>query len=84
MTLTLDDDVVALLKREKRQHGQSFKEIVNSAIRRGLSMPAPKGVVEPLPSYRLKTRSGIDLDHALVLAAALDDEALLAKMTLGQ
>ena len=36
-TLTIDDDVAALLKREMRKSGEPFKQIVNRAIRAGLT-----------------------------------------------
>ena len=38
-TLTLDDDVVALLKQEMRKSGEPFKQVVNRAIRTGLTAP---------------------------------------------
>jgi hypothetical protein len=36
-TLTLDDDVAAKLKAAARRDGRPFKEVVNEALRRGLS-----------------------------------------------
>jgi hypothetical protein len=36
-TLTLDDDLAEALNRSARLSGRSFKEVVNAAIRRGLS-----------------------------------------------
>lgn len=36
-TLTIDDDVAALLEREVRKSGEPLKQIVNRALRRGLS-----------------------------------------------
>lgn len=38
-TLTIDDDVAALLKREVRKSGEPFKQVVNRAIRLGLTAP---------------------------------------------
>jgi hypothetical protein len=38
-TLTLDDDVAALLNKEMRKSGEPFKQIVNRAIRLGLTAP---------------------------------------------
>ena len=40
-TLTLDSDAVRLIKAEVRRRSASFKQVVNDAIRRGLS-GAPK------------------------------------------
>lgn len=36
-TLTLDDDVAALLKRERRKSGEPFKQVVNRFLRAGLA-----------------------------------------------
>ena len=36
-TLTLDDDVAILLKKEARKSGEPFKQVVNSTLRRGLA-----------------------------------------------
>ncbi len=83
-TLTLDDDVIELLKRAGREHGLSFKQVVNDALRRGLTIAPAPGVAEPLPTYRLGTRPGIDLTKALALAEELEDDALRAKQTLGK
>jgi hypothetical protein len=38
-TLTLDDDVAALLKKEARKSGEPFKQVVNQALRLGLTAP---------------------------------------------
>lgn len=35
-TLTLDEDVAALLKRLRQRSGKSLKELVNAALREGL------------------------------------------------
>ena len=36
-TLTLDDDVAALLKKEVRKSGEPFKQVVNRYLRLGLT-----------------------------------------------
>ena len=38
-TLTLDDDIVALLKKEVRKSGEPFKQVVNRYLRLGLTAP---------------------------------------------
>jgi hypothetical protein len=35
--LTLDDDVAVKVKSEARRSGKSFKDVVNEALRRGLT-----------------------------------------------
>lgn len=38
-TLTLDDDVAALLNKEMRKSGEPFKQVVNRYLRLGLTAP---------------------------------------------
>lgn len=40
-TLTIDDDVAAVLKRIRKSRDQSFKELVNETLRKGLSVSRP-------------------------------------------
>lgn len=37
-TLTIDDDVAAVLNRLRKTGDQSYKELVNEALRRGLGL----------------------------------------------
>lgn len=50
-TLTLDDDVAVRLKRLQDADELSFKEAVNTALRRGLEVMERKPT--PSPLYRL-------------------------------
>jgi hypothetical protein len=83
-TLTLDEDVAAELKRLARKTGRPLKELVNDALRVGLhSRRAPAGRPYRLEPVSLGgVRAGVDLDRALRLADALDDEALARKLEL--
>ena len=65
-TLTLDDDVVALLEKARRAKGLSFKQIVNEALRSGLKEATPAGQRRP----EFKTRTA-DLGRCLI--GSLDD-----------
>lgn len=40
-TVTLDDDVTALLKRRQKEKGQGFKEALNGVLREALAAPRP-------------------------------------------
>jgi hypothetical protein len=60
-TLTLDDDVAAMLKRFMTQRGRSLKDAVNEGLRRGLA--ALDHPAEPAPPYRV---SPWDLGGSLV------------------
>lgn len=47
-TLTIDDDVAALLKQEMRKSGRPLKQVVNNALRVGFTaakQPTPKRFV---------------------------------------
>ncbi len=67
-TLSLDDDVAALLERVRRNNKASFKDTVNTALREGLKQMA----VRPVRKKRFETASA-DLGRCLV--SNLDDVA---------
>jgi hypothetical protein len=81
-TLTIDDHLARALKERAHQSGKPFKQVVNETLRAGLSStgarrtkpyrvkPAPLGGVMP----------GINLDKALALADAIEDQGLATKM----
>jgi hypothetical protein len=80
-TLTLDPDVVRLLEEEVHRRRQPFKQVVNDAIRRGLSPRARPGTakryrVEP---HRTSLRPGLDTAALNRLSDELEDEAVLGK-----
>ena len=76
-TLTLDPDVAVLAERMQRVRGQSFKVIVNEALRSGLrAMEAPSG--QPV-AYRT---SAVDLGRCLV--GSLEDVAEVLALTDGE
>ncbi len=52
-TLTLDDDVCAELKRRSRETGQSFRDIVNLVIRRGLTTDVREREQLTVPTFTL-------------------------------
>ncbi len=60
-TLTLDDDVAAVLKERARCLEEPFRKVVNDTLRRGLSPALP----EPEAGYRVRPhesgfRPGVD------------------------
>lgn len=76
-TLTLDDDVAAILERERARRGLSMKEMVNLALRKGLSeeqLVKPQTAVRTVP-HRFGFKKGIDLDRMNQLADELEAEA---------
>ena len=82
-TLTIYDDLAEALKRKAYESGKSFKVIVNETLRAGLTTKQPKA-----KPYKVKpaslggVRSGIDLNKALQLADALEDEEIIRKLQL--
>ena len=74
-TLTLDDDLAHALKQRARLLDQPFKQVVNDALRRGLSQ---RSDTPPRP-FRMRTFSseylpGIDPLRLSDIADDLDDE----------
>jgi len=65
-TLTLDDDVAALLEKMRQAKSLSYKQIVNEALRAGLVQLALPGRRRP----RFKT-DHVDLGRCLI--GSLDD-----------
>lgn len=65
-TITLDSDVAAKLERAVRERGISFKEAVNSALRRGFEAELQREERRPFEVRRFDTGAtlaGIDLDR---------------------
>ena len=81
-TVTLDPDLAARLKQVARERGISFKKALNDAVRAGLAPPGAKPSRYRLKTYPMGLRPGIDLDRALRLADAIEDEAILRKLEL--
>jgi len=82
-TVPLDPDVAAKLKEEMRKKDISFKEALNSSVRRGLdSGTSTGGKPYKVRTARMGARPGVNLDKALQLAGELEDEEILRKMAL--
>ena len=79
-TVTLDPDTEQIIRRRMAEHGVTFKQALNDAIRRGVTSQRRE-------SFRTRTaamgRSTVDLDRALSTSADLEDEELLRRMRLG-
>lgn len=72
-TITIDDDVKALIEHERSRTGESFRAAINRLIRTGASAGtvADKARV-PLPL--LPGRPVLDVSDVSALLATLDDE----------
>jgi hypothetical protein len=62
--------------------GISFKEALNSTLRRGLSEGPEAARPYRLATRRMGLRPGIDLDQALALAGELEDAETIRKLEL--
>ena len=81
-TLTIDDGIAKALKELAHRSNRPFKEVVNETLRAGLSAKR----VPKAKRYRVKPVSlggvlpGVDLDKALALADALEDQEIAAEI----
>jgi hypothetical protein len=75
-TLTIEDDLAAILERETKRKGMTFKEVVNATLRRGLeredALPARAVVVTRPHAFGFKP--GVDLDRLNQLVDELEAE----------
>ena len=83
-TVTLDSDTEALLRRRMRERGISFKQALNEAVRDGLtSSPTVADRAFRTPTADMGQPT-LPLDHALRIAATLEDDELVRKMRVGK
>ncbi len=79
-TVTLDSDVEALLRKAMRERRAPFKQVLNAAIREGLtSARRNAGKRFKQPTFDMG-KPLVDLTKALSLAAELEDAEMIAKM----
>ncbi|MDO5504374.1 MAG: antitoxin [Actinomycetia bacterium] len=78
-TLTLDDDVVRLIEETMHRERLTMKDVVNTALRRGLDTA---DAIEPyaLPVFETRLRPGVDPARMNQLADELEDEAIMEKL----
>jgi hypothetical protein len=76
-TVTLDDDVLQLVRRRMAEQQVSFKQALNDAIRAGVAgRPAPTRFTTRVADLGVPA---VNLDKALQLAADLEDEELIRR-----
>ena len=80
-TLTLEPDVAVLVEEEVHRRHESVKEVVNAALRRGLSPHGPKAKGPPyrITPHKTKLRPGLDRAAMNRLVDDMEDEALLSR-----
>jgi len=82
-TVTLDSDVMAILRERMRELGISFKEAVNDAVRRSIAARPAASSEFRTPTFSMGVPT-VNLDRALMLAADLEDDELVRKMRMGK
>ena len=70
-TVTLDEDVTAIIEGERRRTGESFRTTVNRLVRRGAAGGQSRPAPPPLPA--LPGRPILDISDASAVLAALDE-----------
>lgn len=65
-TVTLDDDVDALIRKEMRRTGKGFKQALNDALREGLAQRGEAARVEPFVVEPRALGVSPGLDHSSV------------------
>jgi hypothetical protein len=76
-TLTIDDDLAALLERERQRTGESFRQVTNRLLRRGLQRGEQP--TQPVELPTLPGRPLIDIVDTSAVLAAEDDDHLRDK-----
>jgi hypothetical protein len=80
-TLTLEPEVAQLIDDEVHRTRRPFKQVVNDALRRGLSPRAAEAPAAPyqVRPHRATLLAGVDRGRMNALADELEDDALLGK-----
>ena len=81
-TLTLDPDVAHLLDEQVHRQRTSFKQVVNDALRRGLTGTGPQAKLERfhVTPHAGKLQPGLDRLALNRLPDELEDEAVVRKL----
>jgi hypothetical protein len=83
-TLTLDPDVARLLDDAVHRERRPIKQVVNDALRRGLTTPGPRRQPYRVKVHHSLVRPGLDLTGFNKLADELEDEAILERARRGR
>lgn len=80
-TLTLDPDVARMVQDEAHRRRQSFKRVVNDALRRGLSArAAPRRRPYRVKPHSARLAAGLDAGRLNALVDTLEDEARIPRL----
>ncbi len=80
-TLDLDPHLLRRLRDEAHRQGVPFKQLLTSVLRRGLDAGASRTRYR-LRTYAMGSPGSLDLNKALAIAGALEDEETARKLRL--
>lgn len=83
-TVTLEPDVENLIRAAMRKRGISFKETLNLAVRAGLTQAKLRKRPFKQKSFSLGAEQNFRWDKALQTAAAIEDEEIGRKLSIGK
>lgn len=81
-TVDLAPDLLTTLRSLAQERGTTLTEVVNVTLRSGLRDESAPAAPYRVPTRPLSLRPGIDLEHALAVAAALEDDELVRRLEL--
>ena len=84
MTVKLDSDVAEQLRALAHSRNVSFDAALNTAVRAGLAAEHGESTPFRVDARPMGLRPGVDITHALRLAADLEDEEIIRKLQLGK
>jgi hypothetical protein len=77
-TLTLDPDVARLVDDAVHRTRKPMKQVINEALRRGLSRPPSRREPYHLPVHEAALQPGLDVAGFNRLSDEMEDEEILA------
>lgn len=79
--MRIDDDLLAQLKEQAQREGISLTRLMNRVLRAGLQTKTPRRRRVQIQTLDMGSPK-LDLDKALQVAAELEDEEILRKLSL--
>lgn len=81
-TVNLDDEIDATVRALARERRITFRAALHAVLRAGLEPRPAERVAYELPAWDLGVRPEVDVNKALSLATALEDDATVRKLEL--
>lgn len=81
-TVDIDPDLAARLRTVTRERDISLKDAINEALRAGLAANSGTTRRYKVRARPMSLRRGIDLDKALSIASAAEDEEIVRRLEL--